>query len=255
MAHWILRPSLFCLLLTPTFGQAQRVVHVLVALCDNQHQGIVKVPAGIGNGQHAGSNLYWGAGYGVRTFLDRSKDWERRKHTSHLPAHILERAVWQHRDSNVFVVADAYDGRYIRTTTEDLLEFASGGAPQAVPLDDRTIQAGGGAQLLVYVGHDGLMDFTLDREFPARDRHHREAMVLACASRNYFSAPLRATGAHPLLWTTHLMAPEAYTLHAALAGWVLHEDGASIRERAAQAYHTYQRCGISGARRLFATGW
>jgi hypothetical protein len=34
-----------------TSGCAQRTIHVLVALCDNAHQGIVKVPAGIGNGQ------------------------------------------------------------------------------------------------------------------------------------------------------------------------------------------------------------
>ena len=46
---------------------AQRVIHIVVALCDNQYQGIVKVPAGIGNGQDARTNLYWGAGYGVKT--------------------------------------------------------------------------------------------------------------------------------------------------------------------------------------------
>ncbi len=49
------------------------------------------------------------------------------------------------------------------------------------------------------------------------------------------------------------MAPEAYTLKAAIDGWLLGEIGNKIRERAAKAYHRYQKCGITGARRLFYT--
>jgi len=33
------------------------VAHVIVALCDNESQGIVPVPARLGNGQDPGSNL------------------------------------------------------------------------------------------------------------------------------------------------------------------------------------------------------
>lgn len=36
-----------------------RIVHVLVALCDNEHQGIVPVPARLGNGEDPERNLYW----------------------------------------------------------------------------------------------------------------------------------------------------------------------------------------------------
>ena len=39
------------------FGQT-KTIHVFVALCDNENQGIVKVPAVIGNGQDARNNLY-----------------------------------------------------------------------------------------------------------------------------------------------------------------------------------------------------
>jgi hypothetical protein len=51
------------------------------------------------------------------------------------------------------------------------------------------------------------------------------------------------------------MAPEAYTLKAALDGWLLNENGETIRDRAARAYDKYQHCGIRSAQRLFATGW
>ena len=50
-----------------------RVIHVLVALCDNANQGIVPVPARLGNGADPDSNLYWGAAFGVKTFFSKSK--------------------------------------------------------------------------------------------------------------------------------------------------------------------------------------
>ena len=51
------------------------------------------------------------------------------------------------------------------------------------------------------------------------------------------------------------MAPEAYTLKAALDGWIAGENREQIRGRAADAYDKYQKCGVGAARRLFATGW
>lgn len=236
-------------------AHAHRTVHVVVALCDNQYQGIVKVPAGIGNGQEPRTNLYWGAGYGVKTHFDRSAEWIKQPSTKPAVAHILERAVWKHRDSAVYLVADAYDGRHIREATEDLLRYASGAGSTTIDVGGKQIAIGGGADLVAYVGHDGLMDFGLERTFPATDKRRRETIILACISKRFFTEHVRTTGASPLLWTTGLMAPEAYTLKAALNGWVAHEANEAIREHAAQAYDKYQKCGINGARRLLVTGW
>ena len=80
-------------------------------------------------------------------------------------------------------------------------------------------------------------------------------MIFCCYSKEYFTDAVRSAGANPLLWTTGLMSPEAYSLKAALDGWLLNETGQQIRERAAQAYDKYQKCGIKGARGLFTTGW
>jgi hypothetical protein len=82
--------------------------------------------------------------------------------------------------------------------------------------------------LVVYVGHDGLMDFTLTKIFQGAGHEKRDAIVLACASKSYFASGLRPTGAQPLLWTTGLMAPEAYTLKAALDGWTAGESAQEI---------------------------
>ena len=109
-------------------------IHVLVALCDNVNQGIIPVPAKLGNGDKPDDNLYWGALYGVRT---------------------------------------------------------------------------------------------------------------------YFLPQLNKLGCRPILLTTGLMAPEAYTLEAALSGWLAHESPKQIRDRAARAYHAFQKCGLTAAQRLF----
>jgi hypothetical protein len=67
------------------------------------------------------------------------------------------------------------------------------------------------------------------------DDVRRDAVILACISKKYFATPLKESGANPLLWTTNLMAPEAYVLKAALEGWLANEDGEHVRERAAKA--------------------
>jgi hypothetical protein len=247
---------LFGLLAAATVhAQQPRTIHVLVALCDNVHQGIVPVPKALGNGQDKDHNLYWGAAYGVRTWFDRSKGWERLKVPVELPERVLERCLWKHKATGAILVADAYDGQYIRTATADFLTYAAGHAPVNASTGHGTALCGGAADLIAYVGHDGLMDFAAPAaKTPANDKARR-TIILACISQRYFREPVRAAGASPLLWTTGLMAPEAYTLEAALSAWVGGADDAAVREKAAAAYHAYQKCGLNAARRLLVTGW
>lgn len=239
----------------PAPRNTARVIHVLVALCDNQYQGIVPVPARIGNGDDPANNLYWGAGFGVKSFFKKSSDWKLVLDQQNPAPAILERIIFKRKDKDVYLVADAYRGREIKQCTIDFLRFAAGIGAQSVAVDNTAIYVGGSADLIAYVGHDGLMDFSLDKLPQRADDRHRDAVILACISKNYFARPLRQTGANPIVWTTGLMAPEAYVLKAAIDGWILKEDGEKIRRRAAEAYNTYQRCGLRGAMNLFSTGW
>ena len=99
------------------------------------------------------------------------------------------------------------------------------------------------------------MDFRLTLAISKQDEVRRNAIILACASRQYFRELLSASGAYPLLWTNGLMAPEAYTLESALNAWIEGKTNQEIHESAAIAYDKYQKCGLRGARKLFATGW
>jgi hypothetical protein len=236
-------------------------VHVFVALADNQHQGIVPVAAALGNGEDADRNLYWGSAYGVKTFFTRSPEWERLSCGKGPRPEILERCVFRYRSANVYLIADAYRGMEIKQAILNFFDAAGGGGAETMALSVAPpgtvlrLPIHGGANLVAYIGHDGLMDFQLPRLPAQKDATHRDAVVLACASKQFFGDAVRATGAYPLLWTTGLMAPEAYTLKSALDGWIAGEGNEQIRDRAAAAYDKYQKCGIKAAHRLLVSGW
>jgi len=236
-----------------------RVVHVFVALADNQHQGIVPVPAKLGDGDVPASNLYWGAAFGVKSYFRASADWQLVSAGAGPKPAILERCIFKNRKSPVYLVADAYRGSQIRDAVIDFLSAAAGQKSQTATLhigqSDLTIPTNGGADLVAYIGHDAFMDFQVEPISPSKGDRPRAAIILACASKQYFAPYIKSAGAEPLVWTTGLMAPEAYTLKAALDGWIANEAASQIRERAAQAYDKYQHCGLRAAQRLFASGW
>lgn len=235
-----------------------RTVHVFVALADNQHQGIVPVAPILGNGDDPQHNLYWGSAYGVKAFFGRSPDWEHVACGEKPKAEILERCVFKYRAANVYLVADAYRGTEIKQAILDFLYAAAGGGAEKLSLpgaDAPKLPIGGSANLVAYVGHDGLMDFQLARFPQQKNAAHRDAIVLACASKQFFGDALRASGAFPVIWTTGLMAPEAYTLKSSLDGWIAGENNEQIRDRAAGAYDKYQKCGFRAAHRLLTSGW
>ena len=235
------------------------VAHVVVALCDNVHQGIVPVTPSLGDGQNPRTNLYWGAAYGLKTYLQRA-GWSIVARPEPPRPEILERLVlsreghFQGQPVRFYVVADAWDGKDIRSAIDAFLTFAAGRQTEPLRPEELEIDAGGAAHLLAFVGHNGLMDFSLGQA-PAGlpNSPARSSVVLACASQPYFSPHLARGGSYPLLLTTGLMAPEAYTLDAVLTSWLSGERASAAHEAAAAAYHRYQKCGLKAARRLFRT--
>jgi len=232
-----------------------RKVHVFVALCDNR-QGIAPVPPAIGNGQDPGSNLYWGARYGIKTAFTRDKDWRLVTSQQKPFPHLLERLIFRHARTKVYLVADAYDGLFIKEATTAAVLSSAGMLPEPIVIAGHNYVFGGGADLIAFVGHNGLGAFSIDEEVKRRDERKRDAIFLCCVSRPHFDRYLEQGGAFPLLMTTQPMCPEAYSLQAALAGWVKRESPARIHERAAQAYSHYQKgCSVRAAMRLFTSGY
>ena len=234
-----------------------RSIHVFVALCDNEHQGILPVPEKIGNGKDPRNNLYWGCGYGVKTYFQKkSPDWKLIKSIEPKKDYILERLLFKHKDSAVYLLADAIDGEQIEQANINMLLSLSGNFLDTIYYKNKCLQFGGQADLIAYTGHDYIMDYDIDIDLKPVDTIKREAIILACASADYYAPYVKKTGAYPLLWTTNLMAPEAYSLEAAIAGWVLHESVSEIERRAAKSYSDHHsHCSMKGAMGLFQTGW
>ncbi len=246
--------------ITHTRIKGVKVIHVFVALCDNKYQGIVPVPPKIGNGQDPDNNLYWGCSFGLREFFKKSKNWILIQKTKDPNGKILETCIFKHKNSNTFMIADAYDGKEIKQSTIDFLTACAGQSKKIVFLNKINstypeLHAAGTADLICYIGHDGLMDFQLAEKFEVQDTLKREAIMLACISKKYFAPHLQQTKAQPLVWSTGLMSPEAYTLHAAIDKWIANESAFNIRAAAANAYHQYQKCSIKAAMNLLVSGY
>ena len=251
------RVILLLLLPGSLFAQQPRRVHVLVALCDNQHQGIVPVPAKLGNGEDPDNNLYWGALYGMRTHLKRGPGWALLSKDRPLSGAVIERVLFRYQQgpNTVYLLAEAYRGSQIKQALTDFLNMLAGHQLLEQRVEGQNMKFGSGAGLVAFVGHNGLMDFELNG-YPShkRDSGQRDAIVLACKSRDYFKDALQKASARPLVWSTGLMAAEAYPLRAAVEGWAKGEDPESIRLRAARAYASYQKCSLPAAKRLLVTG-
>lgn len=235
------------------------VAHVIVALVDNEHQGIVPVPASLGDGAAPRSNLYWGAMYGVRSWFRRQPAWRTLSLAPSADARVLDRALFHRsverggRSADVYLVAEAWKGERIGDAIRRFLELSRGGAPEPLRADSGSFDAGGAAHVLVFIGHNGLMDFApplLDAPRAAPLPH--AAIVLACLSDEYF-APLLAAHSALLLTTTGLMAPEAYSLDAALERWFAGASPAQVRAAAGSAYARYQKIPQVSGLRLFRT--
>jgi hypothetical protein len=198
-----------------------------------------------------------GIGYGVKTYFARSAEWQMIASGQRPRPEVLERCVFKHRTQNVYLIADACQGSKIQQAIMDFLEAAAGGETENVPVkvgtQTLTLNGRGGAELVAYAGHDGLMDFQLPSLPQGKSTKRREAIILACISKSYFSPPLRASGATPLIWTPGLMAPEAYTLKSAIDGYCVRATNKSASAQPPRMTNT-KNADSKGARRLLVTG-
>lgn len=254
LSYHFSRDTIIQQLLSKTKNHDLRLIHVLVPLCDNEHQGIVPVNASLGDGMNLRTNLYWGAGYGIKTHFVRSSTWVKVTDSLNPKPDVLERVVFRHSSQNVIMVADAYRGDRMKACLTDYFNELAGRFNDTVSTGDTTVVLGTATDLVVFNGHNGLMDVSIE-PISNQDGKVKDAIAIACVSQPYFNPHLQQSGGYPLVFTAHLLAPEAYVLHAVLDSWVANKNDEAIRYSAAQGYHNIQKCGIRGASNLFVTGW
>lgn len=102
---------MLCLLACQQAYSDPRRIHVFVALADNEHQGIAKVPAKIGNGDDVANNLYWGTTDGFKSVFGRNKAWKLEKTEENPTPEILERRSYRHASKDCLLIAEAWRGK------------------------------------------------------------------------------------------------------------------------------------------------
>ncbi|MBE7479715.1 MAG: hypothetical protein HS104_06995 [Polyangiaceae bacterium] len=233
------------------------VVHVRVALCSNDQIDCgSKIAGRPGNLSH---NVYWGAVFGARRFLEmKSSGWERLS-LGKLDDVVLERAVYRRsipgkrwglsRKLEQIVVLDAVHGDRIDQAVSGFWASATGG--EKLVIDDGAQKREVAVHVTGYVGHNRLMD---GLELPERAESPAAipSFVLACYSENYFGKKLRRAGSEPLVMTKQLMAPEGYVLQAVLTGIGDNKDQKQIRLGAVLAYAKWQKLSHGSASWIFA---
>lgn len=206
---------------------ADKTIGVFVALADNASQGIVPVPAAIGDGEDPERNLYWGTAEGLRGVFDKSSNWQlTKKRDGPEGTEMLRVRTYQHVRTGAILSARAYRGTGIKRCVQDF---------------EAAIQRGT-FDLIVFIGHNGLMDFSLP--VPARrpgQMNTADCVVLCCKSDAYFRSRIESAGGRPVLLTRQLMYPGSFILHAVAEGWLNGATTAELREYAGEAYAANQK--------------
>lgn len=227
-----------CIAVSQDVQARDRTISVYVALADNEHQGIVPVPKAIGNGDDPENNLYWGTADGLKGFFDKSKTWKLVDKTeSPGQADVLRTRTYRHTGTNAILSARAYKGSAIKQCVSDFENAVRTNA----------------ADLVVYIGHNGLMDFKLPEPKGAGpNTGTTDCIVLCCKSEKFFTARLNALGGKPVLLTTQFMYPGAFILDAAAGEWLKGANTAAIRRSAGAAYAKNQKISIKAGLGVFS---
>jgi hypothetical protein len=230
-----MRWMVLVLVLAQVVAAAPKRVAVFVALCDNASQGIIPVPARIGNGDKPADNLYWGCSDGFAGCFGASKAWKLLKKEVPADKRIFERRIYLNQSANIEVTAEAWRGSEIKAC---LSAFEAA-------------LVSGNHDLCAYIGHNVLMDGEVTP--PAiKAAKPCDAVVLCCMSESYFRTRLEALGVRPMVLTTQLMYPGSFILRDALPVWSKGGTQDKIRDAAAAAYSRNQKISVKAAKGVFA---
>ncbi len=234
-----MRGFLLALVMLVPAAAAPKKVAVFVALCDNASQGIIPVPAKIGDGNKPAENLYWGCDDGLATCFRKSKAWKFQRKEVPEDKRIFERLIFLHESGDVEVTAEAWKGSEIKAC---LTAFEAA-------------LISGNHDLCAYVGHNVLMDAAMIGAVdPPAGKAVKacDAMVLCCMSEFYFKERVVGLGVKPVLLTTQLMYPGSFILRDALPLWAKGRGTGDLRTAAAAAYARNQKISQKAAAGVFA---
>jgi len=233
------------------------VVLVVVPLCSNDQ--IDCGASWAGQPGRLETNIYWGAIWGTRRFLQRrNSPWETVEIAGPSDG-LLEQVVFRRhvpgslwgRQGQVeqLVVLQAVHGTNIDAAVDRFWSYATRGGQ--IRFQDAGRTRNEGVHVVGYNGHNRLMD---GKRLPDESLlpNAIPSFVMACVSDSYFAPSLRAAGSFPLLMTRTLMAPEGYLLDAIVRSLGENASRAQLRDAAISAELKWLKIPASQAQYMFA---
>lgn len=169
-----------------------------------------------------GYSQYTTAMYGLVTFLDKDESWTSTGHDTYYSKSL---------NSNIHIRKEENFGWMSNT-----LDFIMACEKSSNSFNNDSV-------LYVYVGHNALLDTTVDLQFT--DCY--DNMLFGCFTENW-----EGIVDNTLLNTTGFMAPEAYCILPAIIAWSERKHEKEIRRTAAAGYASYQKnTNLPTAQKLF----
>lgn len=239
------------------------VVHIFVPLCDNEHQGIVPTTASLGNGFSLRTNLYWATTNGMKRYFKEKKEWKFIESIKDVykDSVVLERVIFKRTYPNkatVYVVADAYRGDKMLATLNHFARAMSNNYTKKITLpDNNTINIHGGADLVVFNGHNGFLDFPEGTPTPFYNttKSQKDMVAIACFANEYFEREALRAQAYPIVRAKSTLHPGAFVISAIIDDWAMLEPVEAMRLSAGKAYCEIHNCSIKTSKNLFYKGW
>jgi hypothetical protein len=233
------------------------VIEVFVPLCSDKRGGPCGKHPGAGDAADLEHNIYWGAIYGARRFLDRGfLGWQRTEQSSGEGGSELERVTYKRTvpgarwgtssPVDVFVVLHAIHGDSNGEALEDFRNKASSGG--SVKFNDGSSMREESVHAVGFMGRNPLLKSgkppstkDLDLPEPSHGGGGIPSFSIAAHSRETLGAWLRESGSPALLLSRGAVASEGYLLEAVLRGLSENEPGYSIRKRATKTYARHHK--------------
>ncbi|MGE0403144.1 MAG: hypothetical protein AB7T06_40935 [Kofleriaceae bacterium] len=228
------------------------VVEVHVPLCDNNI--IACGNAKLGDGDNPETNLYWSTTPGFGSWFNRKRGgWKRVLKLREgetgdkdvLALHVYRRhvstpAAWRKRGApskfEIDIVVHGWRGSAIDRALAAYAADISNPSARAIKIDDTsTLEAGGAAQIVAWVGHNRLMDLEAFA-WPAPGTATKGTIAIACHTAAYMEDEVPSSTRVPLLMTRDFLFANAAPLEAAVLAFASGGSYAKIRLDAATAY-------------------
>lgn len=245
----MLAPLALAIAVHLTAAEPVEPLHILVVvpLCDGEALDCGRAE-GLGDPRSLTHNLYWGAMYGAERFLPKRPGFRVVSRTdapdAKRPGLLRETMVayaGARKGRPVTLRMQAWDGKRIDDALTAFLDAARLKPRPEGPYD-----------LVVWAGHDRLMDVPAPAKANTPQSSGANVAVLACISDRYFGPVLDDIGAKQLAMTRSLMAPEAYLLEAMTITVAEHGfDRQRVRDALVAAYAKYGRISTKAAGTVF----